>query len=203
MNQWFVLQNNQPVGPLDHESMRSRIASGEFNATTLVCRVGATSWSPLGQDAMLAGPSAPPPPYGSPAPPPPLGTTPWNVHGTAKNHRIMMYCLLAMLVLTFVMLFAGYNNSILLLNVMAVLYLIAAIMTVVFTCITMAAMRVHVGLIILCAVFLLVPCASLITLIVLSQIIQAKLRSVGLKVGLKVGFLGVSPKALEAAGFRP
>ncbi len=58
-------------------------------------------------------------------------------------------------------------------------------------------MRANVGLMVLCAILLIAPCINLVTLLVLSQVIQRKLKSVGLRCGL----LGVSEARLSAANF--
>jgi hypothetical protein len=58
-------------------------------------------------------------------------------------------------------------------------------------------MRTNVGLIVLAAILMVAPCINLVTLLVLSQVIQSRLKSVGLRCGL----LGVSETNLSAAGF--
>ena len=197
MSQWFALKNNQPVGPLDLDAMQQRIRAGEFNASTMVCRVGGTEWSPLGEDDLLRSASA-----GTRSAPPPLSApgaaAAWDVAATARNHRFVMYCLLGMIGSIAVMTMLGLAGGAPLIPLLWLPYGASAIAALVFMCLTLIAMRMHVGLIILFAVLMLVPCVGIITLLVVSQIVQAKLRSAGLKVGL----LGVSARDVEAAGFR-
>ena len=68
---------------------------------------------------------------------------------------------------------------------------------IMFVCRALSAMRVDVGLIVVSSILLLAPCIGLITLLVISQVIQGKLRSVGLTCGL----LGVPKDKLSAAGY--
>ena len=194
MSQWFVLKNNQPTGPFDLASMQQRVRNGELNAQTMICRVGGSEWVQLGRDELLRGASAPPPPrMGSMAP---AGAPAWNVVATARNHRFLMLCLVGMLLSIIgvaLMTAAGSESAALL----AIPYWACAIAAVVFSCLTLSAMRVHVVLIVLAAVLLLAPCIGLITLLVISLTVQSRLRSVG----LSVGFLGVSADSLKARGY--
>ena len=194
MSQWFVLKNNQPTGPFDLASMQQRVRNGELNAQTMICRVGGSEWVQLGRDELLRGASAPPPPrMGSVAP---AGAPAWNVVATARSHRFLMLCLVGMLLSIIgvaLMTAAGSESAALL----AIPYWACAIAAVVFSCLTLSAMRVHVVLIVLAAVLLLAPCIGLITLLVISLTVQSRLRSVG----LSVGFLGVSADSLKARGY--
>jgi len=195
MSQWFVLVNNQPTGPFDLASMQQRVRNGELNARTMICRVGGSQWVQLGSDDLLRGASAPPPPRIGAMPP--GGAPAWNVAATARNHRFLMLCLVGMM-LSFIGLallaVAGSQSA----SLLAIPYWASAIAAVVFSCLTLSAMRVHIALIVLAAILLLAPCIGLITLLVISLTVQSRLRGVG----LHVGFLGVSPDSLKARGYR-
>lgn len=199
MNQWFALKNNQPVGPFDLPAMQQRIRSGEFGAGTMVCRVGGTEWSPLGEDELLraAGTRTAPSPVRAPMSASGAESA-WDVAATARNHRFVMYCMLGMIGSIAAILMLGLAGGEALVALLWLPYAASAIAALVFMCLTLIAMRVHVALIILSAVLMLVPCVGVIALLVVSQIVQARLRSAGLKVGL----LGVSASSVEAAGFR-
>lgn len=194
MSQWYVVRDNQPIGPLGQLEILQRVQTGEFNRNTLVCRVGANGWSPLGDDELLRAPSA--------SPPPPAARRPssdaqsWDVVATARNHRFMLLCFVGMLgslLATAVMTIMGSESA----WVFSIPYWACVIAAIVFACLTLSAMRVHVALIVLAAIFLLAPCIGLVTVLVVSQVVQHRLRSAG----LKVGFLGVSSDALKARGY--
>jgi len=195
MSQWYVVRDNQPVGPLGKLEILHGVQMGEFNRSTLVCRVGASEWSPLGDDELLRAPSAPPaPPRGGPRPS--GAAQPWDVVATARNHRFMLLCFVGMLgslLAIAVMTAIGSESA----WVFSIPYWACAVAAIVFACLTLSAMRVHVALIVLAAIFLLAPCIGLVTVLVVSQVVQHRLRSAG----LKVGFLGVSSDALKARGY--
>ena len=202
MSQWYVVRDNQPIGPLGRLEILQRVQTGEFNRSTLVCRVGASQWSPLGEDELLHAPSAPPrvPPSAPPPPPaarrPAESAKPWDMVATARNHRFLMLCLVGMLGSFLLVLFitAVERDSA---PLFAIPYWLCALTAVVFACLTLAAMRVHVALIVLAAIFLLAPCIGLVTALVISVVVQQRLTSAG----LRVGFLGVSRDALKARGY--
>lgn len=209
MTEWYVLRDNNPIGPFDLPTMQRRLAAGELDARTLVCRVGAGEWSPLGQDdafRTLGAPPPPPPPRPQFAPKPTYGGRQrsgdigWDVWATAKYHRFLLLCLLFMLVSYFATVATtvaaptGAASFI-----PGLFYLGSALASVVFGCLTLSAMRKPLPVIILFGVLLVIPCISLITLVVLSQMVLARMRSVR----VPVGFFGVRRADLEAAGFRP
>jgi len=45
---WVVDAGGIPAGPLDTETIRSRVREGRLSASALVRGVGATEWQPLG-----------------------------------------------------------------------------------------------------------------------------------------------------------
>jgi hypothetical protein len=195
MSQWYVVRDNQPVGPLGKLEILHGVQTGEFNRSTLVCRVGASEWSPLGDDELLRAPSAPPPPP-SGGPRPSGASQPWDVVATARNHRFMLMCLVGMLgSLLGIAFMVGMRSESA--SLFSIPYWICAIAAVVFACLTLSAMRVHVALIVVSAILLLAPCIGLITVLVISQVVQQRLRSAG----LKVGFFGVSSDALKSRGY--
>lgn len=201
MSQWYVVSNNQPIGPLGQLEIQQRVLGGEFNNDTLVCRVGASERTPLGSDGLLRA-----------APPrlPGIGAAParndssWDVAATARYHRSTMYfltgmlgCLLAVILASMAAPQDAGGGG--LVFVLAGLYWVCALAALVFLFLTLLAMRVHVVMAVLTALLVLIPCISLITLLVASQVIQSRLKSAG----LHVGFFGVSPADLARIGTRP
>lgn len=195
MSQWFVLENNKPTGPFDLASMQQRVRKGELNAKTMICRVGGSEWVQLSTDELLRPPAAPSAPRVRTSPT--GGESTWDVAATARNHRFLMMCFVGMLLSLIgilIMSLAGSQSA----GLLSFPYWGCAIGAMVFTCLTLVAMRVHVALVIVAAVMLLAPCLNIIVLLVISQMVQSRLRGAG----LVVGFLGVSPDSLQARGYR-
>ena len=207
MASWYVQSDGSSVGPLDRKGMEGLAASGRLSSDTLICRVGSTEWSRAEFDADIAGliGSAgilPPPGPGMPVPPD------WDIFGVAKYHRMFLYGILASIVVN-IMAFAswiwqssaGPANVTAALSGLAVLAAtigVAAIL-VAMNVLLQRAMRTNVALIVLSSVFLLAPCIGLITMLVISQTVQKRFRSLG----VRVGFLGVSRRTLLSAGYVP
>jgi hypothetical protein len=200
MTMWYIQRDGQPIGPVDAEGAKKLCQAGGLGHATLVCRVGDQAWSRASSDDELIRLLEPwlraAPPIGSMAPPPSVaGINNWDVRKTATAHRTMLLLLLASMpvtVLNFATLESSPTNLI-----VALVSLSISVGMIVFTCKALSAMRTNVGLIILTAILLLAPCINFFTLVVLSQVIQRKLKTVG----LTCGFLGVSKSDLSAAGF--
>jgi hypothetical protein len=56
---WYYSMNNQPAGPVDGDTIRSLLQSGQINANTLVWQEGMADWKRLGETAFAA--PVPPP----------------------------------------------------------------------------------------------------------------------------------------------
>lgn len=71
---FFVLINNQQMGPCDINALRQMVAAGQINAQTLVWAQGMPQWSAISAVPALAGlfqaPPTPPMPGSVPPPPP-------------------------------------------------------------------------------------------------------------------------------------
>ena len=196
MTMWYIQQQGTAVGPIDIAGMSRLHAEGRLKADSLVCKVGEAAWSRASSRAELAhhfGTGAAAPPLALAAPPPP--TVEWNVRRTATAHRTLLLLLLASLPVT-IMVLATLGSQ--MINLVASLIsLTLSVAMIIYLCKALTAMRTNVGLIVLAAILMVAPCINLVTLLVLSQVIQSRLKSVGLRCGL----LGVSETDLSAAGF--
>ena len=196
MTMWYVQQQGTAVGPIDIAGMSRLHAEGRLKPDSLVCKVGEAAWSRASSRAELADlfrTGAATPPLASASPPPPI--VDWDVRRTATAHRKMLMLFVASIPVTVVFLATlGFP----LINLLASLInLTLSVGLIIYLCKALTAMRTNVGLIVLCAILMVAPCINLVTLLVLSQVIQSRLKSVGLRCGL----LGVSETKLSAAGF--
>lgn len=200
MTMWYVQREGQAIGPIDAEGARKLCQGGELRHGTLVCRVGDQAWSRASADAELVriiehgAPTTPP--LASMAPPPSVASlSSWDVRKTAIAHRNSLILLLISIPVTVIWLGTLRSPGASLLVSLVSLGL--SIGMIVCICKALSAMRTNVGLIVLTAILLIAPCINIVTLLVLSQVIQRKLKSAGLQCGL----LGVSNAKLSAAGF--
>lgn len=60
---WYYSMNNQPVGPVDSETIRSLLQSGKIDVNTLVWQEGMADWKRLGETVFAAPVSQPVPTY--------------------------------------------------------------------------------------------------------------------------------------------
>ncbi len=200
MIMWYIQREGRTIGPVDAEGARKLCQTGGLKHATLACRVGDQAWSRASSDAELLRilePGIPTTPsLASMAPPPSVAsTTSWDVRKTATAHRTALILFLISIPVTGVWLGTLRSPSANLL--VSFVSLALSIGTIVYICKALSAMRANVGLIVLCAILLIAPCINLVTLLVLSQVIQRNLKSVGLRCGL----LGVSEARLSAANF--
>jgi len=201
---WYIQHEGQAIGPVDAEGARKLYQAGGLGHGTLVCRVGGKAWTSASSDAellvILRGRSVATPLIEKTllVPPPPASTD-WDVRKTATAHRAMLLLLLASLPLqiVFIMIAGGGRHSELAILIPGLACFALSVGMIMFACRALSAMRVDVGLIVVSSILLLAPCIGLITLLVISQVIQGKLRSVGLTCGL----LGVPKDKLSAAGY--
>ncbi len=200
MSMWYIQRDGQAIGPVDAEGARKLCQTGGLKHATLVCRVGDQVWSRASSDAELLRilePGIPTtPPLASMAPPPSVAsTTSWDVRKTATAHRkaLLLFCFSIPVASVWLRTLKSPGASML----VSLVHIALSIGMIVCICKALSAMRANVGLIVLCAILLIAPCINLVTLLVLSQVIQRKLKSVGLRCGL----LGVSDDKLSAAGF--
>lgn len=72
--EWYAESQGNRVGPMPHQELVSKVASGQVNASTLVWREGMAAWTPAGEVAELgeAFKKVPPPLPPKKAGPPPL-----------------------------------------------------------------------------------------------------------------------------------
>ena len=196
MTMWYVQQQGTAVGPIDIAGMSRLHAEGRLKPDSLVCKVGEAAWSRASSRAELAhhfrtGAAAPP--LASAAPPRPI--VDWDVRRTATAHRTLLLLLVASFPVTVVVLTTLGLPAI---NLLASLInLSLSVGMIIYLCKVLTAMRTNVALIVIAAILMVAPCINIVTLLVLSQVIQSRLKSVGLRCGL----LGVTEPKLSAAGF--
>jgi hypothetical protein len=196
MTMWYVQQQGTAVGPVDIAGMSQLHTEGRLKPDSLVCKVGEASWSRASSRAELAhhfGTGAAAPPLSSAAPP--RLTVEWDVRRTATAHRKMLLLFVASIPVTVV--FLATLGFPLINLVVSLINLSLSVGLIIYLCKALTAMRTNVGLIVLSAILLVAPCINIVALLVLSQVIQSRLKSVGLRCGL----LGVTEPKLSAAGF--
>ncbi len=200
MSMWYIQRDGQAIGPVDAEGARKLFQTGGLKHATLVCRVGDQVWSRASSDAELLRilePGIPTTPPLVPTAPPPsvASTTSWDVRKTATAHRkaLILFCCSMPVALVWLRTLDSPGVSML----VSLVNIALSIGMIVCICKALSAMRANVGLIVLCAILLIAPCINLLTLLVVSQVIQRKLGSAGLRCGL----YGVSEAKLSAAGF--
>lgn len=108
----------------------------------------------------------------------------------ATYQRLVLFSLLANIVSNIVMMFGGGLDLLVLLALLAV-----ALIIIVLTMVSMflLANRIYnVGVAIVCAILMLVPCISLITMLIVNQ----KATSILQASGVKVGLFGANPSSI-------
>ena len=203
MTSWYAHIDGKPVGPLDLQGLSALSAAGQLSASTPVCVVGANQWVRAESDAQVASILAG---TGGAS----RASMDWDIFATAKYHRLFLFSLfgnvVANVLLTAVPLIAegtrGQEPSVALLVLAPMSLLVALAVTAIgitLTVLMLRAMQTSVAMIVVASILLLAPCINLLTMLVISQAVQRRFKSVG----VSVGFLGVRRDTLLAAGFSP
>ena len=88
---WYYMLNNQRLGPVDEQAMRSLIASGSVTIDSLVWTQGMTTWVKFSQSSLASGMQLPP------SAPTQIYIQPGQIPGGPERKDRVAYILLAVL----------------------------------------------------------------------------------------------------------